>query len=176
VRFPGPTHLVMLSRGKAKEALEWTRGVLERLELTLNEKKTSVRNAGEERFDFLGYTFGPHYSMRTGQEYIGYGPSKKSVARIKEKVGDLLEPSNVKPWAEVCERLNQKLQGWRAYFGCGSTAKAYRAVDEHVYDAVRHFLRRRHKVTSQGTHQFPEERVFGSLGVIRLQGPMGARL
>jgi len=167
---------VILSRGKAKEALEWTRGVLERLELTLNEKKTSVRNAREERFDFLGYTFGPHYSMRTGQEYIGYGPSKKSVARIKEKVGDLLEPSNVKPWAEVCERLNQKLQGWRAYFGCGSTAKAYRAVDEHVYDAVRHFLRRRHKVTSQGTHQFPEERVFGSLGVIRLQGPMGARL
>jgi len=167
---------VMLSRGKATEALEWTCGVLERLKLTLNEKKTSVRNARQERFDFLGYTFGPHYSMRTGREYIGYSPSKKSVARIKEKVGDLLEPSNVKPWAEVCERLNQKLQGWRAYFGCGSTAKAYRAVDEHVYDAVRHFLRRRHKVSSQGTHQFPEERVFGSLGVIRLQGPKGARL
>ena len=27
----------------------------------------------------------------TGREYIGYSPSKKSVARIKEKVGDLLE-------------------------------------------------------------------------------------
>jgi RNA-directed DNA polymerase len=98
------------------------------------------------------------------------------VARIKEKVGDLLEPGNVSPWSEVRARLNRKLQGWRAYFGCGSTAKAYRAVDEHVYDAVRHFLRRRHKVSSQGTRQFPEERVFGSLGVIRLQGPMGARL
>ena len=167
---------VILSRGKAKEALEWTHGVLERLELTLNEKKTSVRDACRERFDFLGYTFGPHYSMRTGREYVGYSPSKKSVARIKEKVGDLLELSNVSPWSEVRARLNQKLQGWRAYFGCGSTAKAYRAVDEHVYDAVRHFLRRRHKVSSQGTHQFPEERVFGSLGVIRLQGPMGARL
>ena len=34
---------VILSRGKAREALEWTRGVLERLELTLNEKKTSIR-------------------------------------------------------------------------------------------------------------------------------------
>jgi len=167
---------VILSRGKAKEALEWTHGVLERLELTLNEKKTSIRNACRERFDFLGYTFGPHYSMRTGREYIGHSPSKKSVARIKEKVGDLLEPSNVSPWSEVRARLNQKLQGWRAYFGCGSTAKAYRAVDEHVYDVVRHFLRRRHKVSSQGTHQFPEERVFGSLGVLRLQGPMGARL
>lgn len=166
---------VILSRGKAKEALEWTRGVLERLELTLNEKKTSIRNARGQRFDFLGYTFGPHYSMRTDQEYIGYSPSKKSVARIKENVGDLLVPGNVQPWAAVCERLNQKLQGWRAYFGCGSTAKAYRAVDQHVYDKVRHFLRRRHQVSSQGTRQFPEERVFGSLGVVRLQGPMGAR-
>jgi RNA-directed DNA polymerase len=167
---------VILSRGKAKEALEWTRGVLERLELTLNEKKTSVRDACRERFDFPGYTFGPHYSMRTGREYIGYSPSKKSVARVKEKVGGLLVPGNVKPWTEVCERLNQKLQGWRTYFGCGSTEKAYRAVDQYVYDTVRHFLRRRHKVSSQGTRQFPEERVFGSLGVVRLQGPMGARL
>jgi RNA-directed DNA polymerase len=165
----------ILSRGKAKEALEWTRGVLERLELTLNEKKTSIRNARRQRFDFLGYTFGPHYRMRTGQPYLGYSPSTKSVARIKEKVGDLLVPSNVKPWAEVSERLNQKLEGWRAYFGRGSTAKAYRAVDQHVYDTVRHFLRRRHQVSSQGTRQFPEERVFGSLGVVRLPGPMGAR-
>lgn len=167
---------VILSRGYAKEALGWTRGVLGRLKLTLNEKKTSIRNARREQFNFLGYTFGPHYSMRTGRPYIGYSPSKQSVARIKGKVGDLLVPGNVKPWEEVCERLNQKLGGWRAYFGCGSTSKAYRAVDEYVYDAVRHFLRRRHKVSSQGTRQFPEEKVFGSLGVIRLQGPMSARL
>jgi RNA-directed DNA polymerase len=87
---------VILSRGKATEALEWTRAALERLKLTLNEKKTSVRDASREGFDFLG--FGLHYSMRTGREYIGYSPSKKSVARIKEKVGDLLVPGNVQPW------------------------------------------------------------------------------
>jgi RNA-directed DNA polymerase len=166
---------VILSRGQAKEALEWTHRVLKRLELTLNEKKTSVRNAREARFDFLGYTFGPHYSMRTGQEYIGYSPSKKSVSRIKEKVGDLLAPGNVAPWKEVSKRLNQTLAGWRAYFNRGAKSKAYRAVDEHVYDKVRHFLSRRHKVSSRGTRQFPEEVVFGSLGVIRLQGPMGER-
>ena len=33
----------------------------------------------------------------------------------------------------------------------------------------------RHQVSSQGTRQFPEERVFGSLGVVRLQGPMVGR-
>ncbi len=106
---------VILSRGHAEEALSWTRGVLERLELTLNEKKTSLRNAHREQFDFLGYTFGPHYSMRTGKRYMGYSPSKKSVARIKAKVGDHLVAGNVAPWKEVCQRLNQMLKGWRAY-------------------------------------------------------------
>jgi len=106
---------VILSRGHAEEALSWTRGVLERLELTLNEKKTSLRNAHREQFDFLGYTFGPHYSMRTGKRYMGYSPSKKSVARIKAKVGDYLVPGNVAPWKEVSARLNQILKGWRAY-------------------------------------------------------------
>ena len=166
---------VILSRGKAKEALEWTRGVLERLGLTLNEKKTSIRNARRERFDFLGYTFGPHINPRDGGRYIGYSPSEKSVGRIKQKVGDLLERRNVAPWTEVCQKLNRKLGGWRQYFSIGSKGRAYRAVDEYVYDRARNFLRKRHKVSSQGTRQFPRERVYGPLGVLRLQGPRAAR-
>jgi RNA-directed DNA polymerase len=163
---------VILSRGKANEALEWTRGVLDRLGLTLNEKKTSIRDARRERFDFLGYTFGPHFSRRTGREYIGYSPSKKSVNRIREKVREHLRPSNVAPWEEVRERLNQKLKGWKAYFGLGSVTKAYEVLDEHVEERVRHFLRRRHKVSSQGTRQFSMKRIFGELGVFRFRGPL----
>jgi RNA-directed DNA polymerase len=45
---------VILSRGHAAEALAWTRGVMARLGLTLNEAKTSLRDARKERFDFLG--------------------------------------------------------------------------------------------------------------------------
>jgi RNA-directed DNA polymerase len=163
---------VILSRGKAKEALEWTRGTLARLELTLNEKKTSVRDARRERFDFLGYTFGPHFSGRTGREYIGRSPSKKSVIEIKRKVGEHLSPGNNRPWEEVCDRLNQKLKGWKTYFGLGSTDRAYRAVDEYVEERVRHFLRRRHKVSTQGTRQFSMQRIYGKLGVFRLRGPL----
>jgi RNA-directed DNA polymerase len=166
---------VILSLGKAKEALGWTGGVLKRLGLTLNEKKTSIRNARQERFDFLGYTFGPHISPRTGRPYMGYSPSKKSVARIKEKVGELLDRRNGAPWEEIRQELNQKLSGWRQYFSIGATSRAYRAVDEYVYDRVRNFLRRRHKVSSQGTRQFSGERVYGVLGVLRLQGPRAAR-
>lgn len=165
---------VILSRGKAKEALEWTREVLARLELKLNEKKTSLRNARRERFDFLGYTFGPHYSGRTGRRYLGYSPSTKSVSQMKRKVAEYLIPGNTRPWEQVCERLNQKLRGWKAYFQLGSAGRAYRALDEYVEERVRHFLRRRHKVSSLGTREFSMRRIYSELGVFRLRGPLGA--
>jgi RNA-directed DNA polymerase len=160
---------VILSRGKAKEALGWTRGVLERLGLTLNEKKTSIRDARRERFDFLGYTFGPHYSRRTGRKHTHHSPSKKSVKRIREKVGEHLQPCNNRPWEEVRDRLNQILSGWTAYFSLGLKWQAHEVVDRYVEDRVRHFLRRRHKVSSQGTRQFSMARIFGELGVFRLR-------
>jgi RNA-directed DNA polymerase len=161
---------VILSRGKAKEALEWTGGVLKRLGLTLNEKKTSIRNARIERFDFLGYQFGPHYSTKTGRRHMGCSPSKKSMRKIRRKVSEHLEPSNTAPWEEVRDRLNQKLRGWKTYFGLGNRWKAFQAIDEHVQERVRHFLRRRHKVSSQGTRQFSRETIYGELGVVRLTG------
>jgi RNA-directed DNA polymerase len=164
---------VILSRGKAQEALGWARGTLTRMGLTLNEAKTSIRDACRERFDFLGYTFGPHFSRRTGREYIGCSPSKKSVNRMREKVGEHLKPDNVTPWEQVRDQLNQQLRGWKAYFHLGSPTRAYEVLDEHVEERVRHFLRRRHKVPSQGTRQFSMRRIFGELGVFRLRGPLG---
>ena len=77
---------VILSRGHAAEALAWTRQVMTRLGLTLNEAKTAVRDARQERFDFLGYTFGPHRYRKDGHWYLGASPSKKSVHRLKAKV------------------------------------------------------------------------------------------
>ena len=50
---------VILSRGHAAEAREWTGKTMDRIGLTLNEAKTSVKNARQETFNFLGYTFGP---------------------------------------------------------------------------------------------------------------------
>jgi RNA-directed DNA polymerase len=160
---------VILSRGSAKEALDWTRSVITRLGLTLNEAKTSIKEARTESFNFLGYTFGPHRYRPTGEWYLGASPSKKAVARIKEKVGDLLIPSNVGTWPEVRDRLNQQLRGWSTYFSYGTRKPAYRAIENYVYDRVRHFLRRRHKVQSRGTSHFSAQVVFGKLGVLQLR-------
>jgi RNA-directed DNA polymerase len=159
---------VILSRGHAEEAKTWTGQVMNRLGLTLNEAKTSVRDARRERFDFLGYTFGPHHFPRNGRWYLGASPSRKSVQRVKDKVGEILVPGNQAPWPEVCGQLNSLLRGWHSYFDYGSRQRAYEAVDHHVYHCVRRFLVRRHKVPTHGSRRFTYTAVYGVLGVLRL--------
>jgi RNA-directed DNA polymerase len=160
---------VILSRGKAVEALEWTRQVVAGLGLTLNEAKTSIKQASKESFNFLGYTFGPHFHWKDGRQYTGASPSNKSVARIKEKVGEILRPDNVEPWETVRDQLNRRLRGWKAYFSYGSLLRAYQAVDLYVEEGVRNFLKRRHKVQSRGTTRFSGQVIFGELGVTQLR-------
>ncbi|MGB7603810.1 MAG: group II intron reverse transcriptase/maturase [Candidatus Sulfotelmatobacter sp.] len=160
---------VILSRGYANEALAWTQAVMTRLGLSINEAKTSVKNARTESFDFLGYTFGPHRYRKDGHWYLGASPSKKSVQRLKTKVGEVLVPGNQGAWPAVRDQLNRVLRGWSTYFSHGTRMPAYRAIDNHVYDRVRHFLVRRHKVQGRGTRRFSREHVFGELGVLHLR-------
>jgi RNA-directed DNA polymerase len=68
----------------------WTKAVMTKLGLTLTEANISVRDARNQRFDFLGYTLGPARRRENGHWYPGASPSKKSVLRIKIKIGDLL--------------------------------------------------------------------------------------
>jgi RNA-directed DNA polymerase len=159
---------VILSSRKAAEALDWTRTVMSRIGLTLNEAKTHIRQANAERFDFLGYTFGPHRFRKNGSVFLGESPSKKSVARLRQKVGDLMKSGNMMPWPDVRDRLNATLRGWSRYFCQGDCYPAYRAVNHYVYQRVRVFLRRRHNVPSLGTARYSDRIVFGKLGVLRL--------
>ena len=63
-------------------------------------------------------------------------------------MGDLLRPSN-------------------AYFSYGTRLRPIE-VDSYVYNRVRHFLTRRHKVPTRGTIRFSVSVVFVELGVLRL--------
>jgi RNA-directed DNA polymerase len=164
---------VILSRGRAKEALEWTRRVMAAIGLSLNETKTCIRNGRLEKFDFLGYTFGPDRHRKDGRWYLAAKPSSKSVRRLKDKVREQLGPGNKDPLPAVVRALNRLLRGWAGYFSHGSTFVAYRSVDAHVYERMRNFLRRRHKVSTRGTRAFGWDRVFGTLGVFSLGARRG---
>jgi RNA-directed DNA polymerase len=157
---------VVLCRHGAGEVLERTRRWMASIGLALNETKTRVCDARCASFDFLGYTFGPMHSPRTGGRYIGARPSQKAVASIRDKIRRRLRPGNQAPLPEVVRALNRTVRGWAAYFSFGSVWKARHAVKLHEYHAVRRFLRRRHKVAGPGYRQFPMQMVFGTLGVL----------
>ena len=89
--------------------------------------------------------------------------------RVREKLRLRLDRATVSPWKEVAASLNRLLAGWANYFSYGSRTAAYQAVDLYVEDRVRDFLCRRHKRRGRGYRQFGMARIFGELGVTRLE-------
>ena len=164
---------VILSRGRAADALEWTRRVMEKMGQTLSHEKTRLVDARKETFDFLGYTIGAQMHRKWGKKYIEARPSKKSVRRLKEKVAKKLRPGNMEPWPEVAKSLNRTLEGWKSYFSHGSVYLSYRAINNYVVRAVRDFLNRRCKKSKLGLKGL-SQKVYGELGVVRLMGEAAA--
>src|SRR4029077_16992235 len=103
---------VILTHRHAAEARDWTRQVMQRLGLTLNDTKTKLKEARTESFDFLGYVFGPHRYWKNGRRYLGASPSPKSVARMRQKVNNLLIPraGGARPAQPPFARLVELLQ------------------------------------------------------------------
>lgn len=159
---------VILSRGHGADAFHWVQEVLPRLGLMLNEQKTAVRNAREEHFAFLGYSFGPYLFGRDGTRYLGASPSVKSLRRLKVRLRQILYRGRPDPWPDILTELNSVLRGWSEYFDHGTLWRPYQAIDRFVASRVRQFLVHRHKVPGRGTRRFPWATIFGELGVHRL--------
>jgi group II intron reverse transcriptase/maturase len=161
--------LVICCRGNAEEALATMRGIMGKLKLTVNETKTRVCKLPEEKFDFLGYTFGRCYSTQTGQAYLGTVPSKKRVLRICEAISGETGRSKTGVDREtVVGKLNRMMVGWANYFCLGPVSKAYRAVEQHARKRLRQWLCAKHKVSWPATKQFPDAALHDVLGLVRL--------
>ena|ERR1700675_2020794 len=64
-------------RRSAEAARHGTQKGMGRIGLTLNEQKTSIRDAWKESVDFLGYTFGLRYRWQNGKPYSGCAAVRK---------------------------------------------------------------------------------------------------
>lgn len=161
--------LVICCRSRAAEALTTMRVMMRKLRLTVNEAKTRVAKLPEEKFDFLGYSFGRCYSPKTGRAYLGTVPAKKRVLRICQAISKETRRSTTQQdSATVVRKLNQMMNGWANYFCLGPVSKAYRAVDQHARRRLRRWLCHKHKVSKPGTGRFPDECLYGSYGLTRL--------
>jgi RNA-directed DNA polymerase len=161
--------LVICCRVGAEQALTEMRAMMSKLRLTVNEKKTRVCYLPEEKFDFLGYTFGRCYSMRRGRVYLGTTPSKTRVQRICRAISD--ETGRDKVWQDsktIVARLNRMMIGWANYFCLGSVSKAYSAVDMHAHRRLRRWLCDKHKEPRPGYKRFPEASLNSVYGLVQL--------
>ena len=145
------------------------REIMGQLKLTVNEEKTRICKVPEETFDFLGFTFGRMYSMRTGQARLGYRPSKSSIQHMVRKIHALT--AEAMGWQEttaLVSKLNRMLRGWANYFQVGSVSRAYRALDSYTMMRLRRWLRNKHKVRRSGGVAYPDVYLYETLGLVRL--------
>ncbi len=161
--------LVICCRVGAEQALAAMRAMMSKLKLTVNESKTRVCYLPEEKFDFLGYTFGRCYSMRKGRVFLGTVPSKKRVQRICRVISD--ETGRDKVWQDsktIVARLNRMMIGWANYFCLGPVSNAYSAVDTHARTRLRRWLCDKHKEPRPAYKRFPEASLHSVYGLVRL--------
>src|SRR5450759_1279031 len=161
--------LVICCRGEAEEALAMMRDMMSKLKLTVNETKTRVCRLPEEKFDFLGYTFGRCYSPKTGRAYLGTVPSKKRVNRICVAISEMTgRDQTLLDQGMVVARLNRTIIGWANYFCLGPVSKAYRAVESHARKRLLQWLCAKHKLVFPAAQRFPEASLHEVLGLVCL--------
>jgi group II intron reverse transcriptase/maturase len=137
---------VICCRGTAREAMTAMRAILSKVKLTVNETKTHIRQVPDETFDFLGYTFGRHWTHRSRRFLLCGAPSKKRIARVCETISAITarRRSGRHP-DEIVEELNRVLRGWANYFCLGPVTDAYRAVNAHTRYRFRRWWGAKHK-------------------------------
>ncbi len=160
---------VICCKGRAHEAMAAMRDMIETLKLTVNDDKTHLCRIPQERFDFLGYTFGQCYSRENGRAYIGTRPSRKSIKRMVDGITEETDRRRTLLDADyVVRRLNRKLTGWANYFCLGPVSPAYRAINTHVTQRLRRWLCKKHKVAGGGKLRYPDDHLYKQLGLVNL--------
>ena len=151
--------------GNGTAVLAKMRELMGKLGLTVNEEKTRLVRMPEGSFDFLGYTFGRQYA-RGGKPYLGTCPSRKALSRVLRRIHDETSSrwTTSTPEKRV-EEMNRVLRGWCGYFDQGPVFKAYRKLRDYAERRLRRWLMRKHKRRGTGYRQYPDEYLYGTLGL-----------
>ena len=140
---------VILARSWADGFLQRVEGILEgRMGLTVNREKTKMLDFREPHttLTFLGYDFRMVRDrlFGTGKRYLTFGPSKKSMKGIREKIHAITHARNGLLTVEkVVGRLNKLTKGWGAFYSVGYPSKAFHAINGYALRRMARFLNRK---------------------------------
>jgi RNA-directed DNA polymerase len=160
---------VILTRGRAAEALATMRDMMAKLKLTVNEQKTRQCSLPEDTFTFLGFTFGRQHSWRTGRAYVAPAPATKKVQAICDKISEATRGQTTwRTEREQVVKLNQMLVGWANYFRLGYVTAAWQIVQQHACRRLRWWIRRKHKEKAGRGGQYPDMQLYERWGLVNL--------
>jgi len=163
--------LVILCKGSIDVPMQMLKMVLDKCDLRLNEKKTSIVDARKEGFDFLGFTFQIRTSHLSGKLYPHVEPSKRSAERIKAKVANLTNRRMTSvPLPLLIDDINDAVRGWCAYFHYQHSTKVLSRVKWFTEERVRKHLRVRHKVRTrtEGYSRFSTDFLYSHINLYRV--------
>ena len=160
---------VILTRQHAAEAATAMRGLMTKLKLTVNDRKTRTCSLPDETFTFLGFTFGRQTSWRTGRAYVAPAPAATKVQAICNRIS--LVTSGQTTWRDAEVQvgiLNQLLRGWANYFRLGYVTGAWQVVQQHACRRLRWWLRRKHKAKRGQGQRYPDMQLYERWGLVNL--------
>ena len=159
--------VICCQAGQAEEAMAVMRGMMEKLRLTVNERKTRRCSVPEATFTFLGFTFGRPISWKTGRAYVAPAPAEKKVRAFCERIGERTSGRTV--WrdeqAQVAQR-NQLLVGWANYFRIGYVTAAWKVVQQHACRRLRWWMRRKHREKAGKGQRYPDRQLYEKYGLV----------
>lgn len=136
---------VILTKNRAKAALDAARLLLTQIGLTLNETKTRTVNVWRGSFDFLGYTFCKRHRFGKTGTFLAPAPSKKNAKKYREKIRQNTARDQTWKSAEVvAQKLNQITRGFWNYFCQGAAGSLRYDLDTYLWTRMKDWAFRKH--------------------------------
>jgi RNA-directed DNA polymerase len=153
--------VILCPPGRGAAYLERLKRWLAGRKLKLNESKTRLLNAWQERFKFLGFRIHVAQSPRTRRTYTHVEPHPKSCHKLRDNIRDVLNHWTLHvPEEDAIRSVNRKLKGWSGYFHYGNSSKVFARMQRFVCRRVRRWLWRKHKSKGSPYDRYPDERLY----------------
>jgi RNA-directed DNA polymerase len=123
--------------------------------LSLNKEKTRISHI-DDGFDFLSFTI-RRYHTHHGSKVLTK-PSRNAVKKIRCRIAKELRALRGASPLEVIATMNPIIRGQANYFRPGASTKAYQTLDNHLWQHLYKWARRRHPTKSR---QWVVARYFG---------------
>jgi RNA-directed DNA polymerase len=160
---------IVLCHGQTGRVLKGIRAVLRGVELTLNEEKTRVVDAREEKVHFLGFTVEVKQNPKTGKEFPLITPSKAVMAEVRAEIRALTCRKNLGlPKEVVIRKLNELVRGWVGYYYYAHCTRDLTKLKGFLDERLRIYLRRKHAKKSRGYRAYPYRYLYETLGLYKI--------